>query len=131
MDIPSTLTVGNHRTITAYRIETDGSLTECKSSVAGSQITFETNHFSTYLFALKDTTEVADNSDNNTNKDASVDSNGVQASSTTNTDTTETVNQKVVPPKTAESANLMVMLLIMALGIGFVGTAMRRQNRII
>jgi hypothetical protein len=126
MDIPSTLTIGNDRTIAVYRMETDGSLTECTSSIQGGKITFLTNHFSTYLFVSKPITEVADNSDN-TSTDVSNSSNDTEVTSTTNTDT---VNQTVVPPQTGESVNLIVTLLIMALGIGMVTTAIRRQTRI-
>lgn len=47
--IPAGLTVANGNVIVVYRLNDDGSLTKCNTTVSGSYITFQTNHFSTFI----------------------------------------------------------------------------------
>lgn len=41
-----------------YRLEDDGTLTRCDTTVENGVITFKTNHFSTYIVAEEDVTAV-------------------------------------------------------------------------
>jgi LPXTG-motif cell wall-anchored protein len=50
LPIPEGLSVSDGKTILVYRLEDDGSLTKCNSTVSNGTITFQTNHFSTYIF---------------------------------------------------------------------------------
>ena len=47
--VPSNINVNSGKTITVYRLEDDGSLTRCETTVNNGMITFSTNHFSTYI----------------------------------------------------------------------------------
>lgn len=57
--IPEGLSVGETNTIAVYRLEADGTLTSCKASIRDGKITFETNHFSTYIFVEQDKSVLA------------------------------------------------------------------------
>lgn len=59
MAIPSGLVVGNGNTIVVYRLNDDGTLTKCTTTVKDGKVTFLTNHFSTFIFSeepLEETT---------------------------------------------------------------------------
>lgn len=47
--IPSNLSINSEKTIVVYRLEEDGSLTRCQTTVENGVITFLTNHFSWYV----------------------------------------------------------------------------------
>ncbi len=49
--IPDDFTVAPENVIVVYRLNEDGSLTRCSTSVSGSYLTFQTNHFSTFVIA--------------------------------------------------------------------------------
>lgn len=57
--VPSTLSIPTGKTVVVYRVEGDGSLTKCDTTVANGKITFQTNHFSTYVFAVVDAATVS------------------------------------------------------------------------
>ncbi len=50
VDMPEGLTNGNGNTVVVYRMEENGNLTPLKTTVENGKVTFETNHFSTYVF---------------------------------------------------------------------------------
>ena len=52
--VPSNINVNSGKTITVYRLEDDGSLTRCQTTVESGVITFTTNHFSTYVIVEED-----------------------------------------------------------------------------
>lgn len=52
--VPSNINVNSGKTITVYRLEDDGSLTRCQTTVENGVITFITNHFSTYIIVEED-----------------------------------------------------------------------------
>ncbi len=54
LPVPEGLTVSLSRTITAYRLEDDGSLTKCFTTIADGKLSFRTNHFSTFVFVEED-----------------------------------------------------------------------------
>lgn len=49
LPIPAGMNLEAGQTICAYRLEADGSLTKLDTAVANGQVTFATNHFSTYV----------------------------------------------------------------------------------
>ena len=49
LPIPAGITLDETETIRAYRLETNGKLTKLDTAVANGQVTFATNHFSTYI----------------------------------------------------------------------------------
>ena len=51
IDVPSTLDA--NKGLVVYRMEDNGTLTELKTSVENGKVSFETNHFSTYIVAEK------------------------------------------------------------------------------
>lgn len=53
--VPSNINVNSGKTIAVYRLEDDGSLTRCQTTVENGVITFSTNHFSTYIVVEEDT----------------------------------------------------------------------------
>ncbi len=59
LPIPAGLSVGEGQTLVVYRMEDDGSLTRLKTTVADGKVTFVTNHFSTYVFAVQNTSAIA------------------------------------------------------------------------
>lgn len=63
--VPSTLSIPTGKTVVVYRVEGDGSLTKCDTTVANGKITFQTNHFSTYVFAVVDATTVSPKTNEN------------------------------------------------------------------
>jgi LPXTG-motif cell wall-anchored protein len=72
-------------------------------------ITFQTNHFSTYVFVEKAVTE---------------------ASETGSTNTSDVANLSVTAPKTGENNMLWIALLVMVIGSGLILTAKRSRKRI-
>lgn len=55
LPIPSSITLDKNETIRAYRLETNGKLTKLDTAVANGQVTFATNHFSTYILVEENT----------------------------------------------------------------------------
>jgi hypothetical protein len=69
MPLPDGMTEKEGKTIVVYRLESDGSLTRCDTTVCNGKVTFKTNHFSTFILAEQDTSAVApDTSDAGTNR---------------------------------------------------------------
>ncbi len=56
--MPANITVKEGKAIVVYRLEDDGTLTRCDTTVENGVITFKTNHFSTYIVAEEDVTAV-------------------------------------------------------------------------
>lgn len=52
--VPSNIGVNSGKTIAVYRLEDDGRLTRCQTTVENGVITFLTNHFSTYIVVEED-----------------------------------------------------------------------------
>ena len=52
--MPANITVKEGKAIVVYRLEDDGTLTRCDTTVENGVITFKTNHFSTYIVAEED-----------------------------------------------------------------------------
>lgn len=52
--VPSNIGVNSGKTIVVYRLEDDGRLTRCQTTVENGVITFLTNHFSTYIVVEED-----------------------------------------------------------------------------
>ena len=50
LPVPEGFTVSSTTTIAVYRLEDDGTLTKCTSTVVDGKLSFSTNHFSTYVF---------------------------------------------------------------------------------
>lgn len=72
IDVPSTLDA--NKGLVVYRMEDNGTLTELKTSVENGKVSFETNHFSTYIVAEKaavaeETTTAAAAKETNYSKD--------------------------------------------------------------
>lgn len=51
MPVPEQLGTGTGNRLMVYRLEDDGSLTRCNTSVSNGKLTFATNHFSTFVIA--------------------------------------------------------------------------------
>lgn len=63
--VPSTLSIPTGKTVVVYRVEDDGTLTKCDTTVSNGKITFQTNHFSTYIFAVVDAATVSPKTNEN------------------------------------------------------------------
>ena len=50
LPVPVRFTVSSTTTIAVYRLEDDGTLTKCTSTVVDGKLSFSTDHFSTYVF---------------------------------------------------------------------------------
>lgn len=50
LPVPDGLTTADGRRLMVYRLEEDGTLTRCETTVENGNVTFVTNHFSTYIF---------------------------------------------------------------------------------
>ena len=50
LPVPVGFTVSSTTTIAVYRLEDDGTLTKCTSTVVDGKLSFSTDHFSTYVF---------------------------------------------------------------------------------
>ena len=64
LPIPAGLTVAAGQEVCVYRLESDGTLTKCPSETKGSTVSFTTNHFSTYVFAVEKQSASPKTSDN-------------------------------------------------------------------
>lgn len=75
LPVPEGFTVSLEKTIGVYRLEDDGTLTKCSSSVVDGKLSFSTNHFSTYIF-VEEPVVVADvpteNAGNSTGNEVTV-----------------------------------------------------------
>lgn len=63
--VPEGLEIPAGKTVVVYRVEDNGALTRCATTVADGKITFQTNHFSTYIFAVTDAARSPKTADNN------------------------------------------------------------------
>lgn len=66
LPIPEGLTLSTGQTIGVYRLKDDGTLTKCAAETKDGTVTFRTNHFSTYIFAIEKQASVPNTSDSNT-----------------------------------------------------------------
>ena len=93
LPVPSNINVGTNQHITAYRVNSDGSLTKCDTEVKDGVITFKTNHFSTYIFALEE---------NEVKEETAV----------TTTDTTNEVTEEVTETASTVSTGVKLPIII-------------------
>ena len=104
IDVPSTLDA--NKGLVVYRMEDNGTLTELKTSVENGKVSFETNHFSTYIVAEK--TAVAEET-------------------TTAAAAKETTTAKTNSPKTGDTAPVAA-LMVVALGACGAVIASKKKN---
>ena len=104
IDVPSTLDA--NKGLVVYRMEDNGTLTELKTSVENGKVSFETNHFSTYIVAEKA---------------------AVAEETTTAAAAKETTTAKTNSPKTGDAAPVAA-LMIVALGACGAVIASKKKN---
>ena len=104
IDVPSTLDA--NKGLVVYRMEDNGTLTELKTSVENGKVSFETNHFSTYIVAEKA---------------------AVPEETTTAAAAKETTTAKTNSPKTGDAAPVAA-LMVVALGACGAVIASKKKN---
>ena len=104
IDVPSTLDA--NKGLVVYRMEDNGTLTELKTSVQNGKVSFETNHFSTYIVAEKA---------------------AVAEETTTAAAAKETTTAKTNSPKTGDAAPVAA-LMVVALGACGAVIASKKKN---
>lgn len=104
IDVPSTLDA--NKGLVVYRMEDNGTLTELKTSVENGKVSFETNHFSTYIVAEKA---------------------AVAEETTTAAAAKETTTAKTNSPKTGDAAPVAA-LMVVALGACGAVIASKKKN---
>ncbi|MBQ8280225.1 MAG: glycosyl hydrolase 53 family protein [Roseburia sp.] len=52
--MPEDIVVGEGQQLVVYRLEEDGTMTKCETTVEDGKVIFATNHFSTYVFVVED-----------------------------------------------------------------------------
>ena len=104
IDVPSTLDA--NKGLVVYRMEDNGTLTELKTSVENGKVSFETNHFSTYIVAEKA---------------------AVAEETTTAAAAKETTTAKTNSPKTGDTAPVAA-LMVVALGACGAVIASKKKN---
>ena len=104
IDVPSTLDA--NKGLVVYRMEDKGTLTELKTSVENGKVSFETNHFSTYIVAEKA---------------------AVAEETTTAAAAKETTTAKTNSPKTGDAAPVAA-LMVVALGACGAVIASKKKN---
>lgn len=104
IDVPSTLDA--NKGLVVYRMEDNGTLTELKTSVENGKVSFETNHFSTYIVAEKA---------------------AVAEETTTAAAAKETTTAKTNSPKTGDAASVAA-LMVVALGACGAVIASKKKN---
>ena len=104
IDVPSTLDA--NKGLVVYRMEDNGTLTELKTSVENGKVSFETNHFSTYIVAEKA---------------------AVAEETTTAAAAKETTTTKTNSPKTGDAAPVAA-LMVVALGACGAVIASKKKN---
>jgi hypothetical protein len=62
LPVPANLTIPAGKDLVVYRCEDDGRLTKCDTTVANGTVTFSTDHFSTYIFAVTDASSTTSSS---------------------------------------------------------------------
>ena len=104
IDVPSTLDA--NKGLVVYRMEDNVTLTELKTSVENGKVSFETNHFSTYIVAEKA---------------------AVAEETTTAAAAKETTTAKTNSPKTGDAAPVAA-LMVVALGACGAVIASKKKN---
>ena len=104
IDVPSTLDA--NKGLVVYRMEDNATLTELKTSVENGKVSFETNHFSTYIVAEKA---------------------AVAEETTTAAAAKETTTAKTNSPKTGDAAPVAA-LMVVALGACGAVIASKKKN---
>ena len=104
IDVPSTLDA--NKGLVVYRMEDNGTLTELKTSVENGKVSFETNHFSTYIVAEKA---------------------AVAEETTAAAAAKETTTAKTNSPKTGDAAPVAA-LMVVALGACGAVIASKKKN---
>ena len=116
--MPADLVVANDEKVVIYRVNNDGSLTKCNTKVVDGIITFETNHFSTYILAKEKAETVNTPTGNTTNNTV-----------TNNTPANNTVTKNPVASavttaiKTGDTDKLILWIVLMLIGIAVLTTS--------
>ena len=116
--VPADLVVANDEKVVIYRVNNDGSLTKCNTKVVDGIITFETNHFSTYILAKEKSETVSTPTGNTTNNTV-----------TNNTPANNTVTKNPVASavttaiKTGDTDKLILWIVLMLIGIAVLTTS--------
>ena len=116
--VPADLVVANDEKVVIYRVNNDGSLTKCNTKVVDGIITFETNHFSTYILAKEKAETVNTPTGNTTNNTV-----------TNNTPANNTVTKNPVASavttaiKTGDTDKLILWIVLMLIGIAVLTTS--------
>ena len=104
IDVPSTLDA--NKGLVVYRMEDNGTLTELKTSVENGKVSFETNHFSTYIVAEKA---------------------AVAEETTTAAAAKETTTAKTNSPKTGDAAPVAALMVVALGACGAVITSKKKN----
>lgn len=117
LPVPEGFTVSSTKTIGVYRLEEDGTLTKCTSSVVDGKLSFSTDHFSTYVFVEEEIT--TQNVDAPATGDTTAD-NTANAVSTASAAPAQTALASV---KTGDDTGFGWMIMLAAAGIAIVTAA--------
>ena len=110
LPVPEGFTVSSTTTIAVYRLEDDGTLTKCTSTVVDGKLSFSTDHFSTYIFVEEPVAAQAE-------PEQKADPAEVDTPSTAPTASAAPVQTALASVKTGDDTGMgwMIMLLIAGL----------------
>lgn len=114
LPVPEGFTVSSTKTIGVYRLEEDGTLTKCTSSVVDGKLSFSTDHFSTYVFVEEEITT------QNVDTPSTVTDNTANAVSTASAAPAQTALASV---KTGDDTGFGWMIMLVAAGLAIVTAA--------
>ena len=152
LPIPEGLEVSADKTIVVYRVNDDGTLVKCNTTVENGKVIFETDHFSKYVFAeeeiKKDDAKDAPKSDEPKSDVSKSDmpkfdesKSDASKSDTSKTDMSKTGKSKASPKKppvvagkkaiaTGDNSPIAIFLLAGLAGIFAVGTELIRKRKL-
>ena len=125
LPVPEGFTVSSTTTIAVYRLEDDGTLTKCTSTVVDGKLSFSTDHFSTYVFVEEPVAAQVE-------PEQKADQAEVDTPSTAPTASAAPVQTALASVKTGDDTDMgwMIMLLLAGLSVAVASAyGMKKTNK--
>ncbi len=114
LPVPDGFTVSSTTTIGVYRLEDDGTLTKCTSTVVNGRVIFSTDHFSTYVFVEEPVTVQTESA-----QESSTDNTGSSAS----TASAAPAQTALASVQTGDDTSIGWMIMLLLAGLSAVAVA--------
>ena len=122
LPVPEGFTVSSTTTIAVYRLEDDGTLTKCTSTVVDGKLSFSTDHFSTYVFVEEPVAAQVE-------PEQKTDPSEVDTPSVSPTASAAPVQTALASVKTGDDTSFGWMIMLVTAGIAMVVMAFAYQRK--